>query len=328
MNTKRKFQFNINTWLPIFVFVLIFIVFTILTKGRLLSGRNLTNIFNQSVATIIAAAGMMFVAAMGGTDISTGVVVALAGTFGLMAADSSNSIVFILISIAIGIASGMLLGFVNAKLKVNSFMASLALMMAYRALVNLIVSNKSYYLPEDLEFLDNTVFKIIVVIVILLIVFYIWNYTRIGNYIRGIGENEVAIQHTGVNVVKMKIIAFTTSGLLAAIAGIFFVARNGGVSNTTGSGFEMKVMMALYIAGMPVAGGEGTRVYKLIFGAPTIIMLENGLTLCGLDAGVTQLVRGLVLLAAVCLSSQLANKMAYVGQSGAVNQKAEAAQKA
>ncbi len=328
MNTKRKFQFNINTWLPIFVFVLIFIVFTILTKGRLLSGRNLTNIFNQSVATIIAAAGMMFVAAMGGTDISTGVVVALAGTFGLMAADSSNSIVFILISIAIGIASGMLLGFVNAKLKVNSFMASLALMMAYRALVNLIVSNKSYYLPEDLEFLDNTVFKIIVVIVILLIVFYIWNYTRIGNYIRGIGENEVAIQHTGVNVVKMKIIAFTMSGLLAAIAGIFFVARNGGVSNTTGSGFEMKVMMALYIAGMPVAGGEGTRVYKLIFGAPTIIMLENGLTLCGLDAGVTQLVRGLVLLAAVCLSSQLANKMAYVGQSGAVNQKAEAAQKA
>ncbi len=271
---------------------------------------------------------MMFVAAMGGTDISTGVVVALAGTFGLMAADSSNSIVFILISIAIGIASGMLLGFVNAKLKVNSFMASLALMMAYRALVNLIVSNKSYYLPEDLEFLDNTVFKIIAVIVILLIVFYIWNYTRIGNYIRGIGENEVAIQHTGVNVVKMKIIAFTMSGLLAAIAGIFFVARNGGVSNTTGSGFEMKVMMALYIAGMPVAGGEGTRVYKLIFGAPTIIMLENGLTLCGLDAGVTQLVRGLVLLAAVCLSSQLASKMAYVGQSGAVNQKAESAQKA
>ncbi len=328
MNTKKKFQFNINTWLPIFVFVLIFVIFTILTGGRLLSGRNLTNIFNQSVATIIAAAGMMFVAAMGGTDISTGVVVALAGTFGLMAADSSNSIVFILISIAIGIASGMLLGFVNAKLKVNSFMASLALMMAYRALVNLIVSNKSYYLPEDLEFLDNTLFKVIVVIVILLIVFYIWNYTRIGNYIRGIGENEVAIQHTGVNVVKMKIIAFTMSGLLAAIAGIFFVARNGGVSNTTGSGFEMKVMMALYIAGMPVAGGEGTRVYKLIFGAPTIIMLENGLTLCGLDAGVTQLVRGLVLLAAVCLSSQLANRMAYVGQSGAVNQKAEAAREA
>ncbi len=47
MNTKKKFQFNINTWLPIFVFALIFIVFTILTKGRLLSGRNLTNIFNQ-----------------------------------------------------------------------------------------------------------------------------------------------------------------------------------------------------------------------------------------------------------------------------------------
>ena len=79
--------------------------------------------------------------------------------------------------------------------------------------------------------------------------------------------------------------------------------------------------MALFIAGIPVQGGEGSRVYKLIFGAPTIIMLENGLVLCGLDAGVTQLVRGLVLLLAVGLSSQLAKKMAYVGQQGAQNQK-------
>ena len=54
-------------------------------------------------------------------------------------------------------------------------------------------------------------------------------------------------------------------------------------------------------------------------------MLENGLVLCGLDAGVTQLVRGLVLLGAVCMTSQLAKRMAYVGQEGAHNQKESAA---
>lgn len=107
MKTKR-WNFNINTWLPIFVFLLILVVFSILTGEKLLTSRNLLSIFNQSVATILAASGMLFVAAMGGTDISTGVVVALAGCFGLMAAqDSGHSFWFILISVLIGIASGL-----------------------------------------------------------------------------------------------------------------------------------------------------------------------------------------------------------------------------
>lgn len=318
----KKISFNINTWLPIIIFLLILVIFTVATGGALVSARNILSIFNQSVATIIAALGMLFVAAMGGTDITTGVVVALAGCFGLMGAqESGNSILFILISVVIGIASGLLLGWVNAKRKVNSFMASLALMIAYRAIVNLVLSNKSYYLPDDLYIIDDTVFKIIALVIMVVAIIYIWNFTRLGNYVRGIGENETAMKFAGVNVDKVKIIAFVMSGLMAAIAGIFTVARLGGTSNTMGSGFEMKVMMSLYIAGIPVQGGEGSKVYKIPFGAPTIIMLENGLVLCGLDAGVTQLVRGLVLLGAVCLTGQLARRMAYVGQVGAHNQK-------
>ena len=328
MKTK-KMRFDINTWLPIIIFVLILVIFSVVTGGALLNSRNILNIFNQSVATILAGLGMLFVAAMGSTDISTGVVVALAGCFGLMGAQASgNSLVFIIISILIGIGSGLLLGYVNAKRKVNSFMASLALMMAWRAIVNLVLSNKAYYLPDNLYVLDRPVVKGIILVAIVLVIIYIWKFTRFGNYVRGIGENEVAMKYAGVNVDRVKILAFVMSGLLAAVAGIFTVVRLGGTNNTMGSGFEMKVMMALFIAGIPVQGGEGSKVYKLLFGAPTIIMLENGLVLCGLDAGVTQLVRGLVLLGAVCLTSQLAKRMAYVGQEGAHNQKENAAEKA
>ena len=205
-------------------------------------------------------------------------------------------------------------------------MASLALMMAWRAIVNLVLSNKAYDLPDNLYVLDNTAFKVVALVIMVLVIIYIWKFTRFGNYVRGIGENEVAMKFAGVNVDKIKIAAFMMSGLMAAIAGVFTVARLGGTSNTMGSGFEMKVMMALFIAGIPVQGGEGSKVYKLLFGAPTIIMLENGLVLCGLDAGVTQLVRGLVLLGAVCLTSQLAKRMAYLGQEGAHNQKENAAE--
>ena len=319
---EKKLSFNISAWLPVLIFVLILAIFTTLTGGVMLSMSNLEDIFNQSVATIIAALGMLFVAAMGGTDITAGVVVALAGCFGLMAAQNTGfSFLFVIVSVLIGIASGLLLGYVNAKRKVNSFMASLALLIAYRAVVNLVLSNKSYYLPDDLYVFNNTAFKVIAVIILIAVIVYVWNFTRFGNYVRGIGENETAIKYTGVNVDMVKIAAFVVSGLMAAIAGIFTVARLGGTSNTLGSGFEMKVMMALFIGGVPVQGGEGSKVYKLIFGALTITMLEKGLVLCGLESGVTQLVRGLVLLAAVCLTSQLAKRMAYVGQEGAHNQK-------
>ena len=325
MKTK-KIRFDINTWLPVLIFVLILVILSIATGGTLLTATNILNIFNQSVATILAGLGMLFVAAMGSTDITTGVVVALGGCFGLMGAQASgNSIVFIIISILIGIGSGLLLGYVNAKRKVNSFMASLALMIAYRAIVNLIMSNNAYYLPDNLYVLNNTACKAVILVITVAVIIYIWKFTRFGSYVRGIGENEVAMKFAGVNVDRVKIAAFVVSGLLAAIAGIFTVARLGGTSNTLGSGFEMRVMMALYIAGIPVQGGEGSKVYKLLFGAPTIIMLENGLVLCGLDAGVTQLVRGLVLLGAVALTSQLAKRMAYVGQEGAHNQKDNAA---
>lgn len=321
MSKSKKMNFNINTWLPVIIFVLIAVIFGIVTKGALFGATNIMNIFNQSVAIIIAGLGMLFVAAMGSTDISCGVIVALVGCFGLMAATKIHAFLLIPIALLIGIASGLLLGYVNAKRKVSSFMASLALLMAYRAVTNLVLSNTSFYLPESLRFIDNLAFKIVSVIVMVAVIVYVFHYTRFGVYVRDIGENETAVKHAGVNVDMIKIAAFVVSGLMAAIAGIYMVARLGGTNNTIGVGFEMKVMMALFIAGVPVQGGVGSKVYKLIFGAPTIIMLENGLVLCGTSGAVTQLVRGLVLLAAVAFTGFMAKKFANVGVKAAHNQK-------
>ncbi len=318
----KKMKFDINTWLPILIFALVAIIFGIATGGQLFGTTNLQTIFNQSVATIIAALGMLFVASMGGTDISTGVVVAIGGCFGLMAATvTGTSAWFIVVSILLGAGSGLLLGYVNVKRKVNSFMASLALMIAYRAVVNLVLSNNVYYLPDDMYILNSIGFKMVTVVILVIIIVYIFHFTPFGAYVRGMGENEVAMKHIGINVDRVKIMAFVISGIMAAIAGIFTVARLGGTSNTIGSGFEMKVMMALFVAGIPVQGGFGAKVYKLLFGAPTIIMLENGLVLAGASGGVTQLVRGLVLLGAVCLTGYIGRKFANVGVEAAHNQK-------
>lgn len=321
MSKSKKGSFNINTWLPVIIFVLVAVIFGIATKGNLFTSTNLMNLFNQSVPTIIAGLGMLFVAAMGSTDITCGVIVALVGCYGLMVSTNVSPILMIPVSLLIGLASGLLLGYINAKRKVSSFMASLAMLMAYRAVVNLVLSNTSFYLPDSLAFIDSLAFKIISVIVMIAIIVYIFHYTRFGVYVKDIGENEVAVQHTGVNVDMIKIAAFAVSGLMAAFAGIYMVARLGGTNNTIGTGFEMKVMMALFIAGVPVQGGVGSKVYKLILGAVIINMLENGLVLCGTSGAATQLVRGLVLLAAVALTAYIGKRFANVGVEAAHNQK-------
>ena len=99
---------------------------------------------------------------------------------------------------------------------------------------------------------------------------YIRDFTPFGNDLKAIGENETAVVYMGVNVRKIKMFAFMISRIMFGIAGIFVIARSGGVSNTTGTGMEMQVMMALFIGGIPVAGGTGSKIYKLLVGAPLI----------------------------------------------------------
>ena len=231
---KKKVNFNINTWLPVIIFALIAVIFGIATGGQLFGATNLMNIFNQSVSTIIAGLGMVFVATMGSTDITCGAIVGVAGTLSCMAATNLPGPIMIPVALGVGLIVGLVAGVVVAKFKVNSFMTTLALMMGLRAFVTLLVNNNAYLIPDSMKFIDNNVFKIIAVIVLVAIIVYVFHYTRFGVYVRGIGENENAIRYAGVNVERIKIIAFVISGLMAGVAALFTIARVGGTNNTIG----------------------------------------------------------------------------------------------
>lgn len=308
---NKKSGLWVSDMMPFFILLLFVVVFAFTTGGSVFSGTNIKNLFSQSMSTIICALGMVFVSAMGATDITVGSLLAMATVFGSVASASGNWLLFIPVTLITGIGSGLLMGVINAKFKVPSFMASLALLISYRAVVNLLLKSTSYNFLSELGIFNSFGFTVAAVIVLTVIVIYIFHYTPFGTYVRGIGENENAMVHAGVNVNKIKILAFTISGLMAAVAGIFMTARVGGVNNTLGSGFEMKVMMAMFIGGMPVEGGMGTKIYKVLLGAFTITLLENGLILSGVDGNITQLVKGLVLLAVIYISIQVNEKYRF-----------------
>jgi ribose transport system permease protein len=138
--------------------------------------------------------------------------------------------------------------------------------------------------------------------VLVLLMGYLFEYTRVGYYSKVIGENETVGKFTGISVNKMKILAFIFSGVMAGIVGAFTISRIGGVDPGMGNFFELQVMLALFIGGVPVTGGMGSKIYKLLIGAPTIALLENGLVLCRVRGELSELIEGIVLILVVFIT--------------------------
>ena len=320
MKTKKNFPWL--TIVPFLILALMIIIFGIIVGfDRILNIRNLESMFNQGFAIIVAGFGMVFATTMGGTDITHGALLCLAGGTGCLAASALGAWATFPVALLIGIASGALLGVLNAVFRANTFMMSLAMMIAYKALNNTFFASKPASAPEALKFINNTYFKIGVLVVLFLIVLFVYSFTPYGVYLKGIGENETAMKHVGINIKKIKITAFIISGALCAFAAVFNAVRIGGVDNKVGVSFEMNVMMAMFIGGIPVNGGMKSQLYKIIIGAFTIIILTNGLTLAGADSGLTQLIKGIVLLGSVALTLLLNRKLGALHEQAAVNQK-------
>lgn len=295
----KKTKFKVEELLPFIILLLLILIFSITTGGKVFAPNNIMIIIKQTLNVIIAGLGLIFVASMGATDITQGSLVAVCAAAAVIVAADHSVVLAIPAAIVIGILSGFFLGFVNARFKVSSFMVSLAILIALRGLVSAILGSRSVMLPLSLMKLDETGIKLPIVILLVLVMGFIFNKTPFGAYCKGIGESEKAVQFAGVNVTKVKIMAFMISGLMTGIASLFVLARVGGSSNVLGIGFEMRILMAMYIGGVPVRGGTGTKIYKLIIGAFMITLLESGLTITGASGSYTQMIRGAVLLLVV-----------------------------
>ncbi len=316
-----KKNISYQEFVPFIILGVMLVIFGILTHGSIFQKSNMISMFDQAFCIIIAGFGMAFATTMGATDITHGALLCLAAGIGCMAAAAVGAWATFPVAVAIGLGSGAFLGLCNAKWKANSFMMSLAMMIAFKALNSLIFANNVVSAPRALRFIDGFVFKVIIVVIVFLIMLYIYNYTPYGTYLKGLGENEIAMKHIGISIPRIKMIAFIISGVMCAIAAVFNAVRIGGINNQIGTSFEMNVMIAMFIGGIPVEGGMKSKLYKLIIGAFTVIVLTNGLTLAGAGGGLTQLIKGLVLLFAVALTQFMNTKLSAIGQQAAANQK-------
>lgn len=303
-------KIDLTKYMCIITLAVTFLVLSICTKGGIVSTSILKTVFNQSVTTLIGGLGLIFVISIGGTDISTGSLMGACGAFSIYLGQIHGNWIIIPVSLAIGLLSGFFLGIVHTKGRVISFMLSLSMLIAIRGAVSLLIGSSSYIVPRSLQILDDMPIKVSFVIIASMGTWYLLERSSFGRYCKAIGENENAVRYNGINVDLVKIIAFVLSGLMIGVAAVFTLARVGSVNNSMGVGFEMKALLAMYVAGVPVQGGYGTRLYKLICGAVTLNLLEVGLTRIGVGGPQVQLIKATVLLLMVFLMCNInLNKM-------------------
>lgn len=140
--------------------------------------------------------------------------------------------------------------------------------------------------------------SLIWILLVLLVYGYLTTKTRIGRYLYAVGGNEKATRLSGINTKKVYFFAYVNMGLLAALAGILTIARLTSSQPTYGQGYEMDAIGACFIGGASAYGGVGS-VTGVVIGAALMGVINQGMSIMGIDANYQKVVKGLVLLVAV-----------------------------
>lgn len=305
-------------------FVLLVLVIVIAIRDpRFISLTCLRDILLQSSTKVIIALGVAFVLITGGTDLSAGRVVGLTAVISASMVQrldytrrffpnmgEINIIVPILIAIAAGLIVGILNGIIVAKFDVPPFIATLGTMV-------IVLGANSIYFdlpPNDSQpigglrkvFTDlgsGYIFKVIPVIVLIaiviaVIVWFIFNKTKLGKNMYAIGGNKEAAKVSGINVVRTLITLYAIAGALYAIAGVLEAARTGGATNNYGNMYELDAIAACVVGGVSTSGGIGT-VPGIIAGVLIFGVINYGLTFIGVNPYWQLIIKGLIIITAV-----------------------------
>ncbi len=300
--------------MPILIMAILIVIFAILSGGNTLTSYNIGNLVMQMVPTMLGSMGVIFVIALGGTDISIGASAAFCATIGALIANTINiSAVYIPITLVMSTAIGALLGTIVQKCHVGSFILTLAVLIAAKGMMNYLYATVMVPTPSGMSFLATTSFAITVLVIAVVVIYFVFEKTKFGFYAKCIGENEKTVRCVGINVGKIRIMCFAISGFFAGVVGFIQLARIGGSSNSLCNMLEMRVQMAIFLGGILTTGGFSAKIYKIILGTITISVIENGLTVIGASSYISEAVEGILLVAILVItifSNRVADKKA------------------
>ncbi|QNK41782.1 ABC transporter permease [Caproicibacter fermentans] len=297
---KLNMRETVRNYFSLIGLLIVAVVFEILTEGNLLQPRNLMNIFNNFFSIGLGAMGVVFLMSLGELDLSVGAIAGLSAALAAYAAQIS--LVLILpVAILTGIAIGLLNGVMIARLRVESFIGTLAMSFVARGITTWLL-NGSVGIPISLRVFDQNSVKIFVFVALLAVLFLLFEFSPYGKQCRSVGASVDAARQSGVKVEKVRTMAFMISGLMCGLVGFFSLVRTCTASSKTGNAFEFDVLLAVLFGGMPLTGGWPVKFRAAILGSIAMSVMKNGMSLMGIDGLTQQIVEGVILIAIVVIA--------------------------
>jgi ribose transport system permease protein len=286
-------------------------VFSIL-KPIFLNPVNLLAIIKNMSYVLIAGLGMTFIITLGGLDLSVGSIAAVVGVgFALLVRGGLMPPFLAVIVVMIGaMLLGFFNGFVSVKGKIEPFLVTLATLYIYRGIALMLTTGRPVpiVIAKFVDLFGNgSLFNIIpspviISLVVLLVSWFVFTQTKFGFFVRSIGGNPEAARVAGIDISRVKIAAYTMSGLFASISGLILAAlMNGGLPNV-GTDLALDSISGVILGGTAISGGVGS-IFGTLGGCLIMASLNDGMSLMGAQYHVQIFVKGLVIIFAVLMDN-------------------------
>ena len=337
----RTSDTNLLLTITITVFFLMYISAMVFQGEGFLKPQTFFNILNANASLIITAVGLSIVMICGGIDISVGGVVALVSMSCAVYLDIHGGSIFgaVLLALGIGLAFGLVQGFLVAYLGIQPFIVTLAGMFFARGMTTIVhtapinVENKDLIALKDTKivvpgfgavnrkgiYIDAYVeIGVIVAILVVIIFFLLLKWSKMGRGFYAVGGNNQSALMLGVNVKRTKFLSHLICGVLAGIAGFVYFMHVGSGSASHASGMEMNAIASSIIGGTMLSGGVGN-IIGTFFGVLSLATIQNIVASAGLgDAwwtGIT--IAGMLCIFLVIQAVVIAQKKKLITKKGA-----------
>ncbi len=319
----RKMPPEVNILLVLVGIALVFEVLGWIFQGQSFLGnigRLKIMILQVSVIGIIAV-GVTQVIISGGIDLSSGSVVGAVAMVAMSLAQAAgyDRAVYpaltglpVIVPLAVGLLCGAAAGFVNGWLiaytKIPPFIATLGMMVTARGFAKWYTKGQPISFPsESFAALGQGMMPVVIFLIVAAIFHVAMKYTRYGKFTYAIGANAQAARVSGINVEKHLVKIYIVAAVLAALAGIVVAARGQTAQAGMGTMYELDAIAMAVIGGTSLTGGRGsiigTSIGMIIFG-----VIISGFTFLRLDAYYQEMIKGVIIVAAVIVDTQRQQK--------------------
>ncbi len=294
-------------------FLVVLILAVVIVNSRLspffLDVRNLFRASSDFMEMGLMMLPMVFIIVTGNVDLAVASTLGMTASFmGLLWNNGVNIWVAAGAALLLGLAGGLLNGYLISRLKVPALVITLGTYAFYRGMAYVMLGDQAARdYPDSFTYIGQGTlpgtpvpFSLLLFLVMALIFGLVLHKTAFGRYLYAIGSNQDAVVYSGISVARVKVIIFTVSGLMSALAGLVLASRYGSTRPDIGTGLELAVITATVLGGVDINGGKGTMI-GAILALLLVGLMRFGMGLLNIQGQVQSIAIGVLLILSILL---------------------------